>query len=74
MSDVLVRGLSSQTVKSLKARARRNGRSLQSEAKLILQDAAGAAEISSLLSKWKTRFAGRKFSDSAAMIREDRER
>lgn len=78
MSDVLVRGLSSQTVKSLKARARRNGRSLQSEAKLILEQASGYTLPDALAaaSRWRKKLgsSSKRSSDSVSMIREDRER
>ncbi len=42
MPDIPVRGLDDETVKRLKARAKRNGRSLQGEAKRVLEQAAGA--------------------------------
>jgi plasmid stability protein len=76
MSDILVRGLTAETVKRLKARAKRHGRSLQGEAKLVLEQAAGAtaAEVAEMLGKWRKKFAGRKFAETAALIREDRDR
>lgn len=76
MADILVRGLKAETVKRLKARAKRHGRSLQGEARLVLERAAGAnaAEVRKMLGKWRKAFAGHKFSDSAELIREDRER
>jgi plasmid stability protein len=76
MSDILIRGLDAKTVRRLKARARKNGRSLQNEAKLVLEQAAGggAAEIAAMLDGWKKRFAGRRFHGSEDLIREDRDR
>ena len=76
MPDILIRGLNAQVLKRLKARAKRNGRSLQSEAKLLLEQAAGAGgeEIAAMLDRWKQRFADRRFSGSAKLIREDRDR
>jgi len=76
MPDILVRGLDDETVKRLKARAKRNGRSLQGEAKRVLEQAAGmnAEEVAAMLDGWKKRFAGRRFADSADLMREDRER
>ena len=77
MSDILIRGLDAQTLKRLKARARRNGRSLQNEAKLVLEQPAaggGAEEIAAMLDRWKKRFAGRRFRGSENLIREDRDR
>ena len=76
MPDILVRNLDAQTVKRLKTRAKRNGRSLQSEAKLVLEQAAGMGpeEIRTMLDKWQKVFAGRKLTPSVDLIREDRER
>ena len=75
MSDILIRGLDTKTVKRLKDRARRHGRSLQSEAKLLLESAADVT-IAEILASAQTmrQKLGRRFSDSAAMIREDRNR
>lgn len=74
MPDVLIRDLDAQTIKRLKARARRHGRSFQSEAKLALERAAGASaeDVAAILDKWQRHFNGRRFSDSADLIREDR--
>ncbi|MBN1556208.1 MAG: hypothetical protein JXA11_15815 [Phycisphaerae bacterium] len=76
MPDILVRGLDAEKIKRLKARAKQHGRSLQSEAKLLLEQAAdlGAQEIETVLDRWKKQFAGRNFSSSARLIREDRRR
>ena len=76
MPDILVRGVRHETLERLKARAKRNGRSLQSEAKMLLEQAAGAGgeEVAALLGEWRKRFSGRKFCDSADLIREDRGR
>lgn len=76
MAQILVRGLDAKTVDRLKARAKRHGRSLQGEVKLILQDAAGYSgeEVMRIVQEWQRKFGGRRFSDSAELIREDRER
>jgi plasmid stability protein len=76
MPDILIRGLNQRSLQRLKACAKRNGRSLQSEAKRLLESAAGAEpdETAKILQRWKIRFAGRKFSSSADMIRQDRNR
>ena len=76
MSDILIRGLNQRSLQRLKARAKRHGRSLQSEAKRLLESASGAEteETAKILERWKVRFAGRKFSSSADMIRQDRNR
>ena len=76
MPDVLVRNVDKEVLKKLRIRAERNGRSLQNELMDVLgsianaesrSDAAAAARIKKALS-------GRQFSDSAASLREDRNR
>ena len=76
MSDILVRDLDAKTLVRLKARARRNGRSLQSEAKLLLEQASGIsfAEMRNASQTWRRKLKGRKFEDSARLIRADRGR
>lgn len=77
MPQVLVRDLDEVTVERLKERARRHGRSLQREAKAILEEAANAptmADARAAAERVRRRFAGRVFSDSAELVREDRER
>jgi plasmid stability protein len=77
MAQVLVRQLDSKIVDRLKKRAKEHGRSLQSEVKTILEDAVpdyeGAWKRIEGLQK-RLGKSGRKFSDSAALIREDRAR
>ena len=78
MPDVLIRGVDAHAVERLKARAKQNGRSFQSEAKLALERSAGPAaspaDMVKILEKWKKRFEGRKFSSTVDDLREDRER
>jgi hypothetical protein len=76
MPDILIRGLNAETVTRLKARAERNGRSLQSEVKMVLERAAGigADQIADILQKWDERMAGRRFSSSTTMVCKDRAR
>jgi plasmid stability protein len=76
MPDILIRGLSAKTLKALKARAKSNGRSLQSEAKMVLTQtvAPDKQELAKMFRTWRQRFAGRKFADSAKLIRADRQR
>jgi plasmid stability protein len=72
----LVRDLDPEVVERLKERARSNGRSLQGEVKAVLEGAARTytmEEAREVSRKWQERFAGRKFSDSAELIREDRD-
>jgi plasmid stability protein len=76
MPDFLIRKIDAQVLKRLKVSARRHGRSLQQEAQRVLRQAAGAGtdEVAAMLDQWKRRFAGRRFSDSTELIREDRNR
>ena len=74
MPDILVRDVKHETLERLKARAKRHGRSLQSETKMLLEQAAGGEEVAELLDTWRKRFSGRKFCDSSDLIREDRGR
>ena len=78
MPDILIRGLDTRALQRLKARAKGNGRSLQGEAKLILEHAAGHSlpEALSAAARWRKKLArqGQRSTDSIAMIREDRER
>jgi plasmid stability protein len=77
MAQVLVRQLNDKVVDRLKKRAKEHGRSLQSEVKTILEEAVpdyeGALKRIEVLRKRLVR-SGRKFSDSAGLIREDRDR
>lgn len=77
MAQVLVRQLNEKVVDRLKKRAREHGRSLQSEVKTILEEAVpdyeGAWKRIELI-RTKLKRSGRKFSDSADLVREDRDR
>jgi plasmid stability protein len=74
MPDILIRDLDSTTVTRLKHRARRQGRSLQAETKLLLEQAAGSEDLRALFDTWDRRFAGRQFAGSGDLIREGRDR
>ena len=58
-----------------KQRAKQHGRSLQSEAKMVLENAAGKTlkEVLESARGWRDKL-GRRFEDSAELIREDRQR
>lgn len=75
MADILIRGINDQAMKRLKARAKRNGRSLQSEARVVLETAADSsiAEALRVARSWRKKL-GRRFDDSVELIREDRQR
>ena len=76
MARILIRDLDDETVKRLKERARRHGRSLQGEAKLILTHAAGMSfrDARKLAQQWHKKLAGRKLPDTTDLIRQDRQR
>jgi hypothetical protein len=76
MPDFLIRGLAPETIRQLKARAKRNGRSLQDELRLLVERTTGIGtqQIAAMFDHWQKRFAGRKFSSSVRLIREDRNR
>ncbi len=79
MPNILVRNLDEGVVKRLKERAKSQGRSLQSEVKVILQQAADEPKLDhaaalKLADEIRARLGGRMLSDSAELIREDRDR
>jgi plasmid stability protein len=67
MPNILIRDLSPETVRLLKGRAHRNGRSMQSELKHIIEKAAQTESLdAALLSARIRRMLGdREHSDSA---------
>lgn len=77
MAQILVRNLDKRVVKKLKDRAKKAGRSLQAEVKMILEGASeeprlDAATAWKLADEFQSRFKGRKFTDSVKLLREDR--
>ena len=79
MAQILVRNLAPETVEKLKENAKRNGRSLQAEAKMILERETPLPKLDHeealrLCDEIRSRFEGRKFTDSVELIREDRDR
>jgi plasmid stability protein len=79
MAQILVRNLKPEVVARLKRRAKKGSRSLQSEVKAILEHAAQEGKVDptaalEMVDRFRARFKGRKFSDSAELIREDRDR
>jgi len=75
MPNLLVRGLDAAVLEQLKAAAKANGRSLQAEIHDVLRRAnlRNLAATRRLSSKWLKRLNRSNHSDSAALIREDRE-
>jgi len=77
MPQILVRNLEPEVVERLKERATIHGHSLQAEVAQILRQAARTktmAEARAISDQWMAYWGDRKFSDSAELIREDRER
>ena len=76
MAQLLVRNLDPEIIENLKERARQNNRSLQGEAKALLEEAipVSAREALEISKQWRSRLAGKIRGDSAGMIREDRQR
>ena len=75
MPSLLVRNVDPAVITRLKARARSSGRSLQGELRALVAraDALTIAETRTLSEKWVLRLAGgKRQTDSAALIREDR--
>ena len=76
VGSIVVRGLGQKTIERLKERVRLNGRSLQQEVKALLERAAETLtmrEARQLSERWRHRLGGRSMSDSAQLIREDRD-
>ena len=79
MAQVLIRDLDPEVLETLKERARRNHRSLQGELKAILEVAArgtAASSVEEFLAQARLireRTAATYQTDSAALVREDRE-
>ena len=76
MAQVLVRGLPADVVEKLRLRARKNERSLEAEVRTILHEAVRQSSVPAIEEAQRVRalFAGRSFSDSAPLVREDRSR
>ncbi len=78
MPQILVRDLDKKTVDSLKARARKNGRSLQAEVRLILEREALSPKVDMetariMALELQKKFKRGDFPDSVELIREDRD-
>lgn len=76
MAQVLIRDVDPEVVDRLKARALRNHRSLEAELRLIVTEAAEAPaiDLQTEVARVRALFTGRRFDDSTALLREDRER
>lgn len=79
MADIVIRDLNPDLVERLEDRAKDHGHSLEVEAKAILESAVPAAKLSmdrarQLAAEIRRSFGDRVLSDSAELIREDRDR
>jgi antitoxin FitA len=76
MAQILVRKLPDSLVEQLKARARRNGRSLEAEVRDVLQRAVtkDKAEFLKAADAMRARLAGRHHTETLELLREDRDR
>ena len=79
MAEVLVRDVDERVVAKLKERAEEHGRSLEAEVKVILCEIADSPKPDretafKRILGLRERLKGRKFPDSVALIREDRDR
>jgi plasmid stability protein len=75
MAHVLVRNLDEDVLKQLKAAAKANGRSLQAEIHDVLRRAStrNLADTRRLSTQWLNRLRRTGQSDSATLIRKDRD-
>ncbi len=77
MGQVLVRGLDDSVIERLKQRAERHHRSLEGELREILEQVSRQVDVATsrdLADQIRRKLEGRPHSDSAELIREDRER
>jgi plasmid stability protein len=76
MAQVIVRHLEDETVRLLKARARRKGQSLEQELREILAAAArqDMAEFKAKAAEIRARYHSTPQTDSVVLLREDRDR
>ncbi|WGV26292.1 FitA-like ribbon-helix-helix domain-containing protein [Halotia branconii] len=84
MAQILVENLDPLILQRLETLAKQHGRSLQEELKYILQQATekqthyhsggDMEKAREALARAQVRYAGKTFSDSTELIREDRER
>ncbi|MET0852848.1 MAG: plasmid stabilization protein [Candidatus Rokuibacteriota bacterium] len=76
MAQVVIRNIDDEAIRELKARARRKGVSLERELRTILTEAVrqDRASFRQRALKFRRKLAGRRHSDSTALIRADRDR
>lgn len=78
MPQILIRHLGANVVSQLKERAKRHRRSLEAEARTILEEAIDYGARIEEFREWSDQFrqqlSGRPQSDSVELLRQDRER
>jgi plasmid stability protein len=79
MPRVVVREIDDDTFAALKSRAKRQGRSLEAEIRIILDEAArhqNTKKVWAAIDRFHARLkrSRRRFADSAPLIRQDRKR
>jgi len=74
MPDLLIKNIEQKVLNGLKARAKRNNRSLQNEIVIILTEAANytPSKDTEIARHIKDSLRGRNYSDSAELLREER--
>lgn len=81
MNQVVIKDLDPAIVEKLKIRAQLQGRTLEAELKVILEAAAEGVDRAAIkaaawerIERSRAKYAGRTFSDSVELLREDRQR
>lgn len=76
MAQLLIRDLDADIIKRLKQQAKQHHRSLQGELKFIVENATKMSMEEAYHSSkmWHKRLSGHPFTDSAKLLRKDRER
>lgn len=74
MAQILIRNVDEKVVERLKKRASLNGRSLQAELKLVIEQASlmDMADAGEVAARIRSKFKGRELSDSAELLHEER--
>jgi antitoxin FitA len=76
LAQILVRKLPDAVVERLKARAKRNSRSLEAEVRAVLEQTVTTekAEFLKAADAMRARLAGRHHTETLELLREDRDR
>jgi plasmid stability protein len=76
LAQILVRKLPDAVVERLKARAKRNNRSLEAEVRAILEEVVTRekAEFLKAADEMRARLSGRQHTETLELLREDRDR